>query len=416
LFLPDQHRSDWLGINPDLPLRTPVLDRLAANGLRFANAFTPSPLCSPARACLATGRDYARCGVKNNGQNTPLDLPTHYRHLRDAGYTVSAVGKLDLHKPDLDWGADGSALLRDYGFSRGIDNEGKGDAIVSWRRNGNAPVGPYMTFLHEQGLAETHLAMYQPHLGDPDWLNFTSVTGLPEHAYCDNWIADNARRELREFPSGTPWHLVVNFVGPHGPFDVTPAMSERWSGAEIPPPADHPDPHSETVRTRRRNYAAMIENIDTQIGRILAEVERRGEMDNTVIVYASDHGEMLGDHNRWEKSVWYHPSVGIPLIVAGPGIRPNAVSKALVSLHDLAPTFLELAGAAPLPDSDALSLLPLLRGQTNRHRDFVESALNDWRMVYLRVPARESCARWAAKRFTPRASKKASSTCRSSGP
>ncbi len=106
-FLPDQHRPDWLGCNPELPLRTPNLDRLCGHGIRFTNAFTPSPLCSPARACLATGRDYHRCGVRNR-QNTPLSLPNYYRCLRDSGYEVAGVGKFDLHKPDHDWGLDGS--------------------------------------------------------------------------------------------------------------------------------------------------------------------------------------------------------------------------------------------------------------------------------------------------------------------
>ena len=98
LFLfPDQHRPDWLGCTPALPLRTPHLDALAARGVRFANAVTPSPLCSPARACLATGRDYRRCGVIDNGQNTPLTLPTYYQHLRATGYQVCGTGKFDLH-------------------------------------------------------------------------------------------------------------------------------------------------------------------------------------------------------------------------------------------------------------------------------------------------------------------------------
>ena len=86
-FLPDQHRPDWLGCNPDLPLRTPNLDRLAASGTTFTRAYTPSPVCSPARACLATGRSYAECGVVNNHDNTPTDSPTYYSRLRDAGFT-----------------------------------------------------------------------------------------------------------------------------------------------------------------------------------------------------------------------------------------------------------------------------------------------------------------------------------------
>lgn len=381
-FFPDQHRPDWLGCNPDLPLRTPNLDRLAAGGVRFTRAVTPSPLCSPARACLATGRDYRRCGVRDNGQNTPLELPTYYRHLRDAGYEVAGVGKFDLHKADHDWGLDGSNKLAEYGFTGGIDNEGKGDAITSYLKNGRVPRGPYMRYLAERGLADTHLAMYQPHLGQPGWLNFPAVTGLPDEAYCDNWVADNAARFLRGFPAGKPWHLVVNFVGPHGPFDVTRDMRARWEHVELPPPVEDPEPGAEATRARRQNYAAMIENIDAHVGRLVGMVAARGELDNTLIVYSSDHGEMLGDHGRWGKTVWYTPSAGVPLIVAGPGVRRGCVSDALVALHDLAPTFLEFAGAPALPGSDARSIRPVLEGRCDRHRDHVVSGLSQWDMVF----------------------------------
>ena len=145
-LLPDQHRFDWLGTNPVLPLRTPNLDRLGAQGVRFARAITPSPLCAPARACLAAGREYDRCGVPNNKFDYPLSQPTYYQALRDAGYRVAGVGKFDLHKATLDWGLDGSRLIREWGFTEGIDNEGKMDAIASAAgraaaSSGNSAVG-----------------------------------------------------------------------------------------------------------------------------------------------------------------------------------------------------------------------------------------------------------------------------------
>lgn len=403
LFLfPDQHRRDWFGDNPVLPLRTPNIDRLARRGVRFTRAYTPSPLCSPARACLATGRAYERCGVRNNGQNTPLSLPTYYRYLRDSGYEVAGVGKFDLHKPDMDWGLDGRNLVREYGFTDGIDNEGKGDAIKSYRKNGFRPKGPYMQFLTGLGLLQKHFGMYQPHLDKPGWLNFPAVTELPDDAYCDNWVGDNGIRFLRAFPRGKPWHLAVNFVGPHMPFDVTPDMRRHWENAAIPDPHDNNKPDQEIIRahcpnyasmtgnelnrdaihTRRQNYAAIIENIDRLVGEIISVVEERGERDRTIIVYTSDHGEMLGDHGRWGKSVWYEPSVGIPLIIAGPGIRSGITSDAFVFLHDLAATFLDYAGAESLPETDAVTLRPLLEGKRTTRRSHIISGLNDWRMVF----------------------------------
>lgn len=381
-FLPDQHRPDWLGMNPDLPLRTPNLDRLASRGTRFTNAFTPSPVCSPARACLATGRDYEHCGVPSNGQNTPLSLPNHYRHLQDAGYEVVGVGKFDLHKPDRDWGLDGSNQVREYGFTRGIDNEGKGDAISAYQKNDMSPKGPYMQFLLEEGLVDAHYGMYEPRMKNPGWLNYPAVAPLPEYAYCDNWVAANGIDFLRDLPADKPWYLVVNFVGPHGPFDVTQNMRSRWENVDIPEPNDNDQPDREAIRDRRQNYAAMIENIDRLAGEMMEVVKERRELENTVVVYSSDHGEMLGDHNRWGKTLWYTPSAGIPLIAAGPGIGPNATSDALVSLHDLAATFLDYADADPLPDADALSLRPVLEGNATAHREHLVSALGDWRMAF----------------------------------
>ena len=111
-------------------------------------------------------------------------------------------------------------------------------------------------------------------------------------------------------------------------------------------------------------------------------VEERGELDNTIVVYSSDHGEMLGDHGRWGKSVWYTPSTGVPMIVSGPGIRQNLRSDALVSLHDLAATFLDYAAAPPLPDSDSHSLQSVLEGKSKKQRDYVISGLSGWNMVF----------------------------------
>lgn len=381
-FFPDQHRPDWLGYNQQLPLRTPNLDWLCKHGIRFSNAFTPSPLCAPARACLATGRGYHRCGVRDNGQNTPLNLANYYHHLRNAGYQVAGTGKFDLHKPDLDWGLDGSKMLEAYGFSEGIDNEGKGDAIVAYHRNKNSPKGPYMQYLKDKGLIKTHLAMYEPYMGKPDWLNFPAVTSLPDEAYCDNWVSSNAIQFLKEFPHETPWHLVVNFVGPHGPFDVTPEMRETWKEVEIPPPFNNQDEDLELIQKRRQNYAAMIENIDTQIGRMIYLVYQRGELENTVIVYSSDHGEMLGDHGLWGKSVWYRQSVGIPLVISGPGVRQGRQTDAMVSLQDVAATLLDFAGADPLPGSDSISLRNILLGESDYNRMYVHSGLNEWDMVF----------------------------------
>jgi arylsulfatase len=374
-FLPDQHRPDFLGGDAALPVRTPNLDALAARGLRFTNAVTPSPLCAPARACLASGRRYEDCGVPDNDHDYPLAQPTYYAALRDAGYHVAGVGKFDLHKATLDWGVEGARLLPEWGFSAGIDNEGKIDAI---RSGAETPRGPYMAYLHRRGLAESHARDFRGRHNFKD----TQPTPLPEEAYCDNWIAENGLRLLRGFPDNQPWHLVINFTGPHAPMDVTASMHERWQDVIFPAPHDNTQWDAATHQHIRQNYAAMIENIDRQVGRFLAAVQERGELDRTLVIYSSDHGEMLGDHGHWGKSTYYQPSVGIPLIVAGPGVQPDRVSDALVALHDLAATLLDYAGAAPLPEMDSRSLRAVFAGQTASEREFVVSALGAWRMIF----------------------------------
>ncbi len=404
-FLPDQHRPDWVPWHAagadgasgaqELPLRMPHLAEIAARGVRFSRAVCPSPLCAPSRACLASGREYDRCGVPNNHFDYPLDQPTYYQSLRDADYRVAGVGKFDLHKATMDWGLDGSRLLREWGFTEGIDNEGKMDAIASYAGNAgarrvggeagaSAPRGPYMAFLEQRGLAETHMADFQARRGAHGH-PLTHPTPLPDDAYCDNWIAANGLRFLEEFPSGQPWHLVVNFNGPHSPMDVTQAMRDRWLDARFPPPSGASSLDAETRETHnavRQNYAAMLENIDTQIGRFLEVLHRRGELERTVIVYSSDHGEMLGDHGRWGKSTYFQPSVGVPLVAAGPGVRSGVTSNALVSMHDLAATFLEYAGLPALPEMESRSLVPVLSGASETHRPYVRSGLDSWRLVF----------------------------------
>jgi arylsulfatase A-like enzyme len=384
LFLfPDQQRFDWTGANPDLPLSTPHVDSLATRGVTFSRAWCASPLCAPSRACVASGRRYDRCGVPGNHTNYPAHQPTYYQRLRDAGYRVAGVGKLDLHKdvsdPDnLWWELDGSRGLSAWGFTEGIDNEGKFDGSGSYRKHGG-PRGPYLAFLEERGLAETYLrehADLRRHMG-------AYTTALPDDAYCDNWVADNGLDFLRRFPQNQPWHLVVNFTGPHNPMDVTESMRSRWHDVDFPEPhANEGEADREGLLRNRQNYAAMIENIDRQVGRFLDLVEARGERQHTLVVYASDHGEMLGDHGRWGKGTWRQASVGVPLVVAGPGVRRGVRSDALVVLQDLTATFLDAAGADRLPEMDGRSLRPVLEAGSRAHREVVSSGLGDWRAVY----------------------------------
>lgn len=375
LFLPDQYRFDWIGRGSDVPVRTPNLDRLAARGVRFTNALSPSPLCAPMRACLAAGKEYDRCRVPGNGRNYPIEQTTFYTLLRESGYHVAGCGKFDLHKASPSWGVDGKHLLKEWGFYDGIDNAGKWDAINSGSKK---PRDPYMAYLEKRGLREIHVTDFRRRR------DRTAVfpTPLPEEAYCDNWIANNGLELMKRFPKGTPWFLQVNLTGPHSPWDITKRMAELYSDVDFPPPNRSTQYTPEIHNAIRRNYSAMVENIDRLLGVYIEELRKRGELDNTLIAFSSDHGEMLGDHDRWSKSLPYHASAGVPLAVAGPGVRRGHVSDAPVSIMDLAATFLEYGNVARPADMDSRSLKPLLDGKTDTHRDYVMSGLGKWRLAF----------------------------------
>lgn len=378
LFLfPDQHRYDWVGSHPDVPVNTPVLDALEKQGIRFTQAICPSPLCAPSRACLAQGVEYDNCPVPNNGFNLPSDQPTLYTRLKDAGYHVMGCGKFDLHKATSNWGLDGQHLLPEWGFSAGIDNAGKWDAYGSGK---NTPKDPYMYYLHLNGLAKTHIDDFSKRRGKG---NFTATfpTPLPDHAYCDNWIANNGISLLRDAPKDKPWFIQVNFAGPHSPVDITRSMMPWYQEKQFPQPNQNTQYDEEQHHKTRQNYSAMVENIDRWLGYYIEEVKKRGEWENTIVVFSSDHGEMLGDHNLWAKKQPYQPSVGVPLVIAGPGMNQQKTVTAPTTTLDLTATFLDYAGAAALPAMDSQSLKTVLSGNADQNREYVLSGLDNWRMV-----------------------------------
>ncbi|WP_165452566.1 sulfatase [Paenibacillus thalictri] len=389
LFLfPDTHRGDWLPFAPHvwselgmepLPLRMPHLEALMRRGTTFTKAVTSSPLCAPARASLASGLRYNKAGVAGNHENYPLERKTFYSALKDGGYRVGGVGKFDLHKATHWWGLDGWIdELGQLGFTDGVDNAGKIDAIVSGK---DAPQDPYMKYLYDQGLAEVHLRDMT------DRGKRTDATDLPDEAYCDNWLTRNGLELLSTFPQETPWFLMVNFTGPHEPFDITHRMKAAWEQIQFPEPNRCTLPR-EVWNGIRQNYTAMLENIDRNIGLLLEAIDKRGELDNTIVIYASDHGDMLGDFDLFGKCKPERGSTHIPLVVSGPGVQVDRYSDALVELQDVAGTILDFAGLSMEEAEDAWSFRKVLAGETAVLRETHVSGLDEgpqhageWRMV-----------------------------------
>ena len=378
LLFPDQWRHDWMTHHSELAIRTPNLDRLKARGTSFAQAIVASPVCGPSRACLASGREYERCGTPNNDVNYPDSESTFYRQLRDSGYHVMGCGKFDLAKGANWWGLDGRWRLDAWGFSDGINNAGKWDQLIGLRLNNNVPPEPYTRYLESKDLLKSHLADFRTRQKEQYAAVFP--TPLPDEAYCDNWVTRNALNLLQRAPEAKPWFLQVNWTGPHDPEDITAGMERSVRQSGMPPVAGSNQYSPELNRSIRQNYTAMCENIDRGIGSILQWLETSKQVENAIVIFSSDHGEMLGDLGRWGKSVPYHASVGVPLIIAGEGVKVQTNASALVSSIDITATVLDLAGLHSAT-MDGRTLRPLLHGQTQTHRRLIYSGLGGWRMV-----------------------------------
>ena len=395
LLLSDQHRPDWLGRNPDIPVPTPNIDRLAARVVDFTQAIVSAPVCGPSRSCLASGMEYENCGVEKNRDPYPAEKTTFYKHLRDSGYHTMACGKIDLHKGAAGRTVDGRQNMEAWGFSDMLITAGKGGAYLA------DPVGPkepYYAYLDSlkpplgRICAEDIARRQQPR--DQNWWGMTDPCPLDDEHYLDNFTARTGLELIDKAPQGKPWHLIVNFNGPHPPMDITRSMERQYRGPDrvidgFPQPNSYAGPFPAERHIRiRQNYGAMIENIDRWLGIYQDRLRQRGELDNTIVVYSSDHGEMLGDHSKWGKSMPYQASAGVPLVMAGPGIAREARSDALVTLTDIAATFLDYADVKVPAEMQSRTLWPLLDAGGGDHREHTRSALitnqakhGRWRMV-----------------------------------
>lgn len=413
LLMADQFRYDWLSC-AGFPVKTPNIDRIAEHGIRFTNAACQSPLCTPSRAALATGKYPHNCGVVVHDAVLPKDETTYYQLIRKAGYRVGAVGKTDLHKDYHYYGKNGDLpIMYHYGFTDLCETEGKMNAAWATTKEGRgipmkyskAPegllrlAGPYQHMLAEKGELDTLTVDYIDRLrGKPTYYAAPSV--LPEEDFHDRFIGEKACEMLERFPADQPWHLFVSFVGPHDPWDPPKSYYEQYKDADFPPMikddlTDKPEwikkragKHTEGMTDQdllemQRHYAGSITLIDDWIGKILDTLEARGELEDTVIVFTADHGEMMGDHGLIQKSVMYEGALRIPMIISAPWMTEGKTSDVLAELIDLAPTFLDLAEADyNKRDMDACSLLPLLKGETDSHKAIQKSELINTQMLF----------------------------------
>ena len=392
LIMTDQHRWDYLSCYGADFVDTPNIDRLAASGVRFTNAFTNAPVCAPARIGLATGIHPARIGTLSNQSYLPAHLPTYYQRLREGGYRVGCVGKLDLAKPDKYNGryGDRPAVYR-WGFTHPEEVEGKMHAAQG---EPTAPHGPYTHYLREKGLLKTFWNDYRGRAKGGWIVGESHDSVLPTEDFQDSYIGRQAAQWISTIADDFPWHLFVSFVGPHDPFDPPREYAEQFRNAAMPDAIPksldgkpqwilnrQKDCSARELAHIRRQYCALIKLINDQVGMILDALERRNMLDNTIIIFTSDHGEMLGDHGLFQKQAPYESSIHIPLIVTGPGVYGGVVSDALVELYDLNPTICALSNVEPAPDMDARSFDGILSGERTEHRQDILIALSSFRGI-----------------------------------
>jgi arylsulfatase A-like enzyme len=393
-IMDDQHRFDYLGCAGAEFVRTPNIDRIAARGVRFTQCVTNCPVCAPARIGLAAGMQPCNLGSLDNHSYLPRSSTTIYQRFRDHGYRVGCVGKLDLAKPDHYNGRNGDRPCGfGWGFTEPCETEGK-------MHGGNSPtpLGPYGFWLQEQGLYEKFHKDYQARRAE-GWIKGVSHDSvLPTEAFEESYIGRHAVDWLESVNDDFPWHYFVSFVGPHDPFDPPTEYADKYRDAPMPAAIqDELDGKPEWVRGKdlgmsdeevahtRRQYCAIIELIDHWIGEMVAVLERRGLLDNTIVVFTSDHGEMLGDHGMYQKEVPYEPAIRVPLIMAGPGVAEGQVSEALVELIDVNPTVCELAGLPSQENIDARSFALVSRGEGDEHRDEAISVIRRFRLIRTRT-------------------------------
>jgi len=354
-IISDQHNRNLLGCYGHPVVQTPNLDRLAARGVRFANAYTNCPICVPVRASLATGRYVHQIGCWDNAHAYDGRTPSWHHRLREQGHTTTSIGKLHFKGQ----GAD-------HGFGEEIDPlnvvGGIGD-ILGCIRN-NPPFRNKRPGIREAGP------------GDSTYLQYDRRNA--NHAI--RWLGEHAQDEK-------PWCAFLSFVCPHPPYIAPPDAFALYDPDQLPLPPqwrqtewpDHPaidyfrrfftfDPQFPEAIVRRMNaaYCGVCTYLDAQIGRVLNALDELGLSNRTRIIYTSDHGEHLGGRGIFGKFTMYEESAAIPLLMAGPDVPENKVVQTPVSLVDSFPTILHGVGAQCIDDIPGASLWNIAQ---NKDRD-----------------------------------------------
>ena len=382
----DQQRVDTLGAYGNEIVNTPNLDELANKGFVFENCFSQSPVCTPSRASFLTGRYPRTCRTRQNGQDIPEDEILVTRLLAETGYDCGLAGKLHISACNPSVCTEIERRINDgYQEFHWSHHDGGG-----WGLNNE-----YWQWLSERGFEYEEKA--HP---DCDYIKL----GMPEELSQSAWCAEKAMEFFDKHKEDEqPWLFSVNFFDPHHGFNACEDALKRYEEIleEIPLPeyldkeldskpvwqnTDHQGAYNgrsgfefdkmteKDHRWIRASYFAMVEVVDRQIGKMLEKLKVNGQLENTIIIFTSDHGEMLGDHGIYLKGPYFYDNlVKVPLLFSMPSIKSGRRINSLVEMVDIAPTLLEAASLPVAPGMQGKSLLPLLKGDISEdsHRSNV---------------------------------------------
>ncbi|MBI5723086.1 MAG: sulfatase-like hydrolase/transferase [Planctomycetes bacterium] len=395
----DSQRWDTLGCYGNPFVHSPNIDRLAREGVLFENAFTQSPLCTPSRGSFLTGRYPVTNRLRQNGQTVPPDLRPITRALADAEYLCGLSGKLHLSACDqrTSFGPEWWKVPHKYWdipYEQRVDD---GYVVFHWSHSPgqHSPCSAYTQWLISKGAKPGGEDEASPH-GEP------LMRPRPDELHLTTFCTEKAVEFIeaaKACETWNPWLFSVNIFDPHPsyrPLDeyLAPYL-ERLD--EIPLPSwvegeldSKPGYHKKSydsgklstkgmtqrqLRLIKAAYWAMCDHIDANVGKLLAALERTGQRDSTLIIFTSDHGEMLGDHGKMIKGPYlFDGAIRVPLIFSWPGRIPqNVRSGALVELTDIAPAILDAAGLPADPAMQGRPLWPMLTGNAplDRFRDDV---------------------------------------------
>ncbi len=373
ILMPDQMRADCMGCAGNEVIQTPNLDRLAEGGVRFSHCCTSSPLCMPARYSFVSGTYPHNHGMwTNTGRQDPYD-ETLFHHLQRAGYYTAHVGKSHFYQhAEFD-----AREWEPYMHARGYDyvHETGGP----WA---NTRMGSYLTDYWQErgGLWDAYREDYERRRENGP----TSVWPSPHSVddYQDSYVGRHARDFLAAYDRDRPLCMFAGFPGPHEPWDAPGEYAEMYDPDDMPARIEPSEPpewlsgaaleyyhhlrrdgiEDADFRRMAANYYGNISLIDHWVGEILATQDSRRGLDETIVVFWSDHGEMLGDHQRLSKSIFFRSALRVPLIVHWPQMGGGLVRDELCSQIDILPTLLDGLDLEPSPRAMGRSLMPALAG------------------------------------------------------